>query len=206
VPYTVPGTHMTLANKVTIGRILLTPFLIICLFEVASAEWWRYLAASLLFLVGIGDVVDGYLAKKRNEATRLGGFLDPIADKFVVISLCIILYSRFWPGPHLPFWLFALILCRELLVIAGFLSLSFTNVQPNPWPCLLGRVNNNGQQIMYGIVIVGNVMPDFVIKFFWFGVGVTSLISFLAYMWLFVGILRRQAVKPGVGQRAQEVT
>ncbi len=198
---------MTLANKVTIGRILLTPFLIICLFEAANAEWWRYLSASLLFVVGIGDVVDGYLAKKRNEETELGKFLDPIADKFVVISLCLILYSGFWPGPHLPFWLFAVILVREIFVIGGFLSLSFVNVKPNPWPCLIGRVNNNGQQIMYGFVILGNVMPDISIKLIQFGVGITCLISFFAYMWLFFDILKqRQGVKPDVSRSMQEVT
>lgn len=198
---------MTVANKITILRILLTPILVLCALNAADAEWWRYLAASLLFLVGTGDILDGYIAKKRNEATRLGQFLDPIADKFVVISLCIVLSSRFWPGPHLPFWLATLILCREFLVIFGFLSLSLTNVQPNPWPCLLGRINNNAQQVMYGIVIVGNVMPDFVLMFFWWGTGFFSLISVLTYVWLGAGMLgKRQGLGPGVGRSVQEAT
>lgn len=197
---------MTLANKVTLLRILLIPFLILCTLEAANAEWFRYLAASVLFLVGIGDIVDGYLAKKRNEVTVLGQFLDPIADKFVVISLCIILSSRFWPGPHLPFWLAALILCRELFVITGFLSLFLTNVQPRPWPCLLGRINNNAQQVMYGVVIVGNVMPNFVLTFFWWGTGFFSLVSVLAYIWLGVDIVcKSQRFKLSMGRSAQEV-
>lgn len=198
---------MTLANKVTIGRILLTPILIISLFEAANAEWWRYLAASLLFVVGVGDIVDGYLAKKRNEETELGKFLDPVADKFVVISLCLILYSHFWVGPHLPFWLFAVILFREIFVVGGFLSLSFANIKPNPWPCLIGRANNNGQQIMYGFVILGNVMPDIATKLIQFGVGITCIVSLFAYAWLFFDILKqRQSVKAGVNQSVQEVT
>ncbi|MCB7130062.1 MAG: CDP-alcohol phosphatidyltransferase family protein [Candidatus Brocadiales bacterium] len=198
---------MTLANKVTIGRILLTPILIIALFEATNAEWWRYLAASLLFVVGIGDAVDGYLAKKRNEETELGKFLDPIADKFVVISLCLILYSHFWVGPHLPFWLFAVILFREIFVVGGFLSLSFANIKPNPWPCLMGRVNNNVQHVMYGFVIVGNVMPDIATKLIQFSVGITCIVSLLAYTWLFFDILKqRQSVKAGVNQSVQEVT
>ncbi len=197
---------MTLANKITLSRILLTPFLILCVLEAANAEWCRYLAASLLFLVGIGDVVDGYVAKKRNEVTTLGQFLDPIADKFVVISLCMVLLSRFWPGPHLPFWLAAMILCRELFVITGFLSLSVTNVQPNPWPCLLGRINNNAQQVTYGIVIVGNVMPDSVLTFFWWGTGFFTIASALAYVWLSLDMLgKRQELKLGISRSAQEV-
>ncbi len=205
-PYVALETQMTLANKVTLLRIFLTPFLIVCVLEVASAEWYRYLAGSLLFLVGIGDVVDGYLAKKRNEVTELGRFLDPIADKFVVITLCIVLSSSFWAGPHLPLWLTAVILGRELFIIIGFLSLSFTNVKPNPWPCLLGRINNNAQQVMYGVVIFGNVMPDFVLKFFWFGTGFFSIISLALYIWLGVTMLRRQDVKPSVERSVQEVT
>lgn len=198
---------MTLANKITLLRILLTPFLILCTLEAANAEWFRYLAGSLLFLVGIGDVIDGYVAKKRNEVTKLGQFLDPVADKFVVISLCIVLSSRFWPGPHLPYWLAALILCRELFIIVGFVSLSLTNVHASPWPCLLGRINNNAQQVMYGVVIFGNVMPDFVLTFFWWGTGFFSLISALAYMWLGVRILsERQGYKTGIDRSAQEVT
>ncbi|HHT9119626.1 MAG TPA: CDP-alcohol phosphatidyltransferase family protein [Candidatus Hypogeohydataceae bacterium YC41] len=197
---------MTLANKVTLLRILLTPFLILCTLKAVDAEWCRYLAASILFLVGIGDIIDGYIAKKRNEVTVLGQFLDPAADKFVVISLCIILSSRFWPGPHLPFWLASLILCRELFIITGFLSMFLTNVQPSPWPCLLGRINNNAQQVMYGVVIVGNVMPNFVLTFFWWGTGFFSLISLLAYIWLGIDILsKRQRFNPSVRQRAQEV-
>ncbi len=203
----VRATHMTLANKVTILRIVLVPFLVICLWETVNAEWWRYLAASLLFLVGIGDVVDGYLAKKMNEVTKLGALLDPIADKFVVIALCLVLYSHYWVGPHLPFWLYAVILAREAFVVTGFLSLSFTNVQIDPWPCLIGRVNNNGQQIMYGFVILGHVMPEISVRLIQYGVGITTVISFLAYMWLFFGILKpRQGVKSDVSHSMQEVT
>jgi len=124
---------MTLANKITLLRILLTPFLILCTLEAANAEWFRYLAGSLLFLVGIGDAVDGYVAKKRNEVTKLGQFLDPVADKFVVISLCIVLSSRFWPGPHLPYWLAALILCRELFVIVGLMYMGKSSKMLEKW-------------------------------------------------------------------------
>ncbi len=198
---------MTLANKVTILRIVLVPFLVICLLQTVNAEWWRYLAASLLFLVGIGDVVDGYLAKKMNEVTKLGALLDPIADKFVVLALCLVLYSHYWVGPHLPFWLFGVILVREAFVIVAFLSLSFTNVQPDPWPSLIGRVNNNGQQIMYGFVIMGHVMPEISVRLIQYGVGITTLLSFLAYARLFIGTIKeRQRVEPDVSRSVQEVT
>lgn len=86
-------------NRLTILRVLLIPILIICLgsglFEQIAADPWRksleWFSAMIFILASITDFFDGYIARKRKIVTVFGSFLDPIADKFLVVSSLILL-------------------------------------------------------------------------------------------------------------------
>lgn len=132
---------MTIANKITLSRITLIPVALILLFvpslQTKIRGFFQITIAQLVFLVlfcfaSFTDFLDGYLARKRNEVTTFGKFLDPIADKILVFTALIFLpVFPFWQaqfsvkisGLHLFLMLYLvsvlLILAREFLVTAA---------------------------------------------------------------------------------------
>jgi CDP-diacylglycerol--glycerol-3-phosphate 3-phosphatidyltransferase len=180
---------MTSANVVTLGRILLVPLLLVVLLRAPHNDFNRYLGAGILLIIGLSDVLDGYLARNRKEITLLGKYLDPVADKLVVVVLCLFLISSSWPGPHLPLWLVGLILGRDALVLLATVLLSLLLKQWQPCPDLFGRGNNLIQLVTFGMVIVGNVMPGPIVGFFLWLAALSTIVSSLSYLWWGVGLM-----------------
>ena len=174
---------MTSANIVTLGRIFLTPILMVVLLSTPCNDFNRYIGAGILLIIGLSDILDGYLAKKRKEITLLGKYLDPVADKLVVIGLCLLLISPSWPGPHLPIWLAGIILGREAFIILATAILSLFVRQWQPCPDLFGRGNNVVQLVTFGMVIVGNVMPSPIMNFSLWMTTLSTTASGLSYLW-----------------------
>ena len=101
---------MTTANKISIARIFLIPvFLVFALIEVPFGE---YIAGLVFILASITDWVDGYIARKYNQTTTFGKFLDPLADKLLVTAAVLVFIERGYMGsvPAL------IIIARELIV------------------------------------------------------------------------------------------
>ncbi|MBS1271694.1 MAG: CDP-diacylglycerol--glycerol-3-phosphate 3-phosphatidyltransferase [Candidatus Marinimicrobia bacterium] len=97
-------------NILTYLRIILTPVFLILLF---SGGYVNYLIALLVFIVAsTSDVYDGYLARKYNIVTEHGKFLDPLADKILVLSA----FFSFWYMEFFPFWMLALIILRDVVI------------------------------------------------------------------------------------------
>tara|TARA_B100001123_G_C15214117_1_gene988486 strand:- start:63 stop:659 length:597 start_codon:yes stop_codon:yes gene_type:complete len=99
-----------LPNVLTIGRILLTPVFILCLFY--ESPWSKSAALAIFIIASITDAFDGHIARKRNLVTRTGEFLDPLADKILVVSA----FLSFALLDKIPFWMVALIVFRDLFV------------------------------------------------------------------------------------------
>lgn len=117
---------MTISNKLTISRMLVIPIMMIVLFIPVLRDTTTIFNLSLaellfgiLFTLGsMTDWLDGYLARKRNEITTLGKFLDPIADKLLVITAMV--YIAIFRTESVSFWwiLVLIVIFRELLVSA----------------------------------------------------------------------------------------
>ena len=106
-------TKMTVANSITVGRIVLVPiFLVILLTEMENKE----ILAFLVFLIAsVTDAFDGYFARKYNQITDLGKFLDPLADKLLIAgALLALVYLGI-----VATWIAAIIIFREIF-ITGF--------------------------------------------------------------------------------------
>lgn len=108
---------MNLANKLTILRILLVPIMVIIPFFNIQGEFYgipiTYLIIDAIFIIAaITDKLDGHIARSRNQTTVFGKFLDPIADKIVVITAMIMLVEF----GHLPAWIPTIIIFREFIV------------------------------------------------------------------------------------------
>ncbi len=120
--------HVTLANRITISRIMLIPvFILFTVYYIGGAnagapnEWLRWSALVVFLVTSLTDALDGYFARSRNERTRLGTLLDPLADKSLLLSALILLsgpWGRIFQ-PHLPVWYVLLVISRDVLLIAG---------------------------------------------------------------------------------------
>ena len=115
----------TLPNKLTVGRIIVIPVLLLVFPLTYQFVFFRMFCAFLFFLAAITDFFDGYLARKFNHTSRVGALLDPIADKLLTTCAVIILVG----AGYLPAFLGGLILLREV-AISGLrlaaMELSFT--------------------------------------------------------------------------------
>lgn len=108
---------MNLANKLTIFRIILVPVILIIPFFNIQGDLWgiplTYLIIDIIFIIAsLTDKLDGYIARSRNQITNFGKFLDPIADKILVIVAMLILVE----AGRLPAWIPAIVVIREFIV------------------------------------------------------------------------------------------
>src|SRR5438128_849163 len=133
---------MTTANKVTILRILLTPFFVVeALYYVTNGNESHRLLAILSFAVAsICDGVDGYIARRYNQRSELGAILDPLADKLLLVS-AVVLLSFNWPTlAHIPLWLTCTIIGRDILILAGVVVIQITIGKVQVKPHFLGKI------------------------------------------------------------------
>ena len=110
---------MNLPNKLTIFRIILVPIMVIIPYLGIQGEWNNisisFLIIDLIFIIAsITDKLDGYLARKNNQITTFGKFLDPLADKILVLSAMLILVG--FGNYNLPIWIPIVVLAREFIV------------------------------------------------------------------------------------------
>ncbi|MCC6235284.1 MAG: CDP-alcohol phosphatidyltransferase family protein, partial [Verrucomicrobiales bacterium] len=84
---------MTLANQVTIARILLIPVFVVevLYYRHSGVEIHRWIALTLFLVASVSDGIDGWIARRFNQRTRLGAVLDPLADKLLLASALILL-------------------------------------------------------------------------------------------------------------------
>ncbi|MGI8470281.1 MAG: CDP-diacylglycerol--glycerol-3-phosphate 3-phosphatidyltransferase [Pyrinomonadaceae bacterium] len=107
---------MNLPNYLSLARIFLVPLLVAVLLAPVSEDWFvieRYsLAIGIFLAASLTDILDGHLARRRNQVSKLGALLDPIADKLLVSAALIVLVEK-----HLaPSWAVVIILGREFAV------------------------------------------------------------------------------------------
>lgn len=101
---------MSLPNGVTIIRILAIPVILLLLFSTGRA--FQIITAMVFLVVALTDMLDGYFARRRKMVTTLGKFLDPLADKLLIVTALIALIS----ARGVPLWMVIIIVGREIAV------------------------------------------------------------------------------------------
>jgi cardiolipin synthase (CMP-forming) len=135
---------VNLPNFITIIRILLVPFTIWLMISNAFG-----LAFVAFVLAGISDGVDGYIARRYNLKTDLGSYLDPLADKALLVSIFVVLGIL----QVIPTWLVILVATRDVLII-GAVILSWIMDKPMKMrPLPISKVNTTMQIIFAGVVL-----------------------------------------------------
>jgi len=102
--------RLNLPNKLTIFRILLVPvFMIFLIFDI---PYGSYIAAIIFIVASLTDTLDGHIARSRNQITKFGKFMDPLADKLLVSAALISLVEM----NKIPAWIVVIIIAREFAV------------------------------------------------------------------------------------------
>lgn len=135
---------VNIPNLLTLSRLLLTPVVIWLLLETQYA-----LAFGLFILAGLTDALDGMIAKRFGQQTELGAYLDPIADKVLIVSIFVTLGIMH----ALPVWLVLLVVSRDALIIGGVL-LSYTLGTPLAMhPLQISKANTVTQISLVAVVL-----------------------------------------------------
>jgi cardiolipin synthase len=164
---------MTLASKITVLRIIAIPLLIIALFE-HRLGWAR-----AIFLLSVfSDALDGSIARLRGERTPLGAFLDPLADKLLLVGT----YITFSALGIIPLWVFIAVLSRDLLIVLGwavvYILTGNSKIQPRP----LGKITTALQMAL--VVATLFPVPLFMYHACLYAMIAATILSAGDYVWL----------------------
>jgi cardiolipin synthase len=112
-------------NRITVLRILLIPGFVLALMQTREGEaGFRWVALVLLALVALGDGLDGYLARRLKSRSKLGAFLDPLADKLLMTSGYVVMASMLWPEPRMPKWVSVVVISRDVMIALFYFSMT----------------------------------------------------------------------------------
>ena len=178
---------MNTPNKLTVGRMIMVPFLVLFLLTGWGGEANRYISLAIFVIASVTDWFDGYLARKHHLVTNFGKFMDPLADKLLVCSamICLIELER------LPAWIVIIIIAREF-IISGFRLIAAENgivIAANYW----GKFKTVSQMIMIILLLLhfGGVFTVLEQIFIWLSLALT-VISLMTYIWQNRSVLSMQ--------------
>jgi cardiolipin synthase (CMP-forming) len=192
--------NLTVANQLTILRIMLIPVFV--LLVVYSYLGW----ALLTFLVaGVTDALDGLIARRAGQRTSLGAWLDPMADKLLLVTTFVVLTLPGIPlTNHLPLWLTVFVISRDIVIVGVVAIISLAMGPRSFTPSMWGKVATATYILTSVVVMYFNyraeraAIVDFSI---WVALAVT-LISGIDYFLK----LRRLINEPELGSRGQHQT
>lgn len=181
---------MTTANKITIARILLIPIFVWLMLEYIRdyqkgmlQEWERVVACTVFAVAAVSDGVDGYIARRYRQKSELGAFLDPLADKALLVSAMILLSVRFKDGTPfelLPLWFPVLVVSRDLMLLVGTVLIHMLAGKMTPRPRLVGKCATFFQMITLGWVLLKIGKPPY--EWPLYAAGFFTLISGIWYI------------------------
>ena len=139
---------MSIPNLITLARILLVP-IVVWAIATPGAMW----IAFVLFLVaGVSDAIDGFLAKRFGMTTVLGAYLDPLADKALIVSI----YLTLGINNQIPRWLVILVVSRDILIVGGIMLAWVVGSPLKIKPLLVSKLNTVAQ-IVFACVVLGSL-------------------------------------------------
>ena len=139
---------MNLANRLTILRILLVPaFIAALLYYTPENHFFYFVALGTFFVACVTDGLDGYVAKKLNQKTEFGSYMDPLADKFLLLSgfLSLSLMQNLPDGMRIPAWVTIPIISRDVVILAGSLMVFMATGKLKAKPLFVGKLTTVAQ-------------------------------------------------------------
>lgn len=108
-----------------------------------TVAFWLFVAA------GVSDAVDGYLAKRLGQSSALGAYLDPLADKALLVAV----YVALGHAGYLPLWLVILVVFRDVVIVGGVLLLHLTRESVRMRPLTISKINTAVQIAMVAVIL-----------------------------------------------------
>jgi cardiolipin synthase len=140
-------------NLICVLRILLVPPLAILLLAARYRE-----ALALIVVAGLSDGLDGFLAKRYHWQSRLGGLLDPLADKLLLTVTFVALAIQ----GLVPVWLAALVIARDVVIVSGGVAYQWLVAPVQPEPSLVSKLNTAMQLLFLCLVVTAAAFPGVV--------------------------------------------
>lgn len=135
---------MNIPNAITLARLLVVPFAVyVILGGYHVVAFWLFVAA------GVSDGVDGYLAERLGQRSLLGAYLDPIADKTLLVAAFL---SLGYVG-QIPGWLVILVVFRDLMIVGGVVVLYLSEKSIDMTPHFSSKLNTVTQLVLVGVVL-----------------------------------------------------
>jgi cardiolipin synthase (CMP-forming) len=146
---------LTYANQLTILRMIFIPcFVLLVIYGHVQ------IATLVFFLAGVTDALDGLIARKLQQKTALGSYLDPMADKLLLTASFVTLTVPSVPvALHIPIWLTVLTISRDLLIAVSALIIHLQTGHVSFPPSFLGKCTTTAQLTTVGVCIAGNFIP-----------------------------------------------
>ena len=142
---------MNFANIITVARLLVTPIIIWLILS-------HYYSFSLILFIisGLSDALDGFIAKQFNQKTVLGSYLDPVADKTLIVSSILALA---YVG-SIPSWLVILIVSRDLAILGAVIVSWLAGSSLKIEPIISSKINTFLQIVYIGLLLLNNSISD----------------------------------------------
>lgn len=167
--------RLTVPNIITLARILVTPLFIILLIQK------RYHQALWIFvLAGLSDMVDGLIARRWQQRSPLGTFLDPLADKLLMCSSFVTLSIYYL----IPPWLTVIVISRDVVLVLGVMLFKLFHIPVVVNPSLAGKLSTTAQVTTVLLVLMvkaWNLPPAVLPALFWF-TGILTTVSGIHYI------------------------
>jgi len=184
-------------NLLTLLRLGFIPFIVNSILD------GRYeIALALFFLGGISDALDGLLARSLGQRTKLGEYLDPIADKLLISTLFLVLSAMH----RIPWRVTVVVFSRDLIILVVCTLVYVTTPLRDFRPSVLGKANTVAQILTLGVTIFVEVEPWFwVVLLKWIGIWTVfslTIVSALHYVYLLGVRLRAVGVQDRAGARS----
>ena len=171
---------ITLATKVTIGRILLVPFFITTVLDFSPERpYLRWVALGLFLTAVISDVIDGYIARVYKQKSVAGAILDPLADKMLLISAFICLYvQRANFEIAFPLWFVVAIISRDIILLLGAMIIQLVTGK------LEIEANRSGKTTAFFqiVCVLGMLLQWPFTQVFWYVALIATIVSGIIYI------------------------
>jgi len=148
---------LTLANILTITRMILIPVFVSCVFY-----HQLILALAVWVVAGLTDLLDGLLARTLSQQTSLGTILDPMADKLLLTTAFVVLSMSSFGFQPIPFWLTTAVISRDVFLVLGALLIFMTTGFGRFRPSLPGKITTFVQLTVITLFLAANIFGRYV--------------------------------------------
>ncbi len=168
---------MNIPNILTIMRIVVTPIVVFCLL------YEQFIVALLIFIAaGISDALDGMIARRYNQKTIIGSYLDPIADKILLNTLFIVLATM----GLIPWWMTTIVILRDSIILIGIIVLQLTLHKIEVNPLFISKATTVAQivTIAWAILATSSKLMGLIFPFIMWTAAIMTMLSGFQYIYI----------------------